>query len=57
TLVHHPANRPPGPPPAGGPAGPPPEIAATGKKLAQCGQLLAVLIVAIVVLMVVKPGF
>jgi uncharacterized membrane protein len=56
-MVELTANMPPGPPPAGAPSGPPPEIAATGKKLAQGGQLLAVLIVAIVALMVVKPGF
>ena len=56
-MVHLTANMPPGPPPAGAPAGPPPEIAATGRKLAQGGQLLTVLIVLIVVLMVTKPGF
>jgi uncharacterized membrane protein len=56
-MVHLTANMPPGPPPAGAPAGPPPEIAATAKKLAQGGQLLAVLIVLIVALMVVKPTF
>ncbi|GAC1663367.1 MAG: hypothetical protein NVS9B8_02210 [Candidatus Limnocylindrales bacterium] len=57
TMVHLTANMPPGPPPAGAPAGPPPEIAAIGKKLAQGGQLLTVLIVLIVILMVTKPGF
>ena len=56
-MVELTANMPPGPPPAGAPSGPPPEIAATGKKLAQGGQILTVLIVAIVALMVVKPGF
>ncbi len=56
-MVELTAHMPPGPPPAGAPAGPPPEIAATGKKLAQGGQLLSVLIVLIVILMVVKPGF
>jgi uncharacterized membrane protein len=45
-----------GPPPAGAPAGPPPEIVATGKKLAQGGQFLTVLIVLIVLLMVTKPS-
>jgi uncharacterized membrane protein len=47
-----------GPPagtPAGAPAGPPPELVATAKKLARGGQLLTVLIVAIVILMVTKP--
>ena len=56
-MVELTANMPPGPPPAGAPAGPPPEIAETGRKLAQGGQLLTILIVAIVALMVVKPGF
>ena len=56
-MVHLTANMPPGPPPAGAPAGPPPEIAATGKALAQGGQLLSVLVVLIVLLMVVKPSF
>lgn len=56
-MVHLTANMPPGPPPAGAPAGPPPEIAATGKALAQGGQLLSLLIVLIVLLMVVKPTF
>ena len=51
------ANMPPGPPPAGAPAGPPPEIAATGQALARGGQLLALLVVAIVTLMVTKPAF
>ena len=55
-LVELTANMPPGPPPSGAPAGPPPEIAATGKKLAQGGQILSVLLVLIVFLMVVKPG-
>jgi hypothetical protein len=41
--------------PAGAPAGPPPELVATAKKLARGGQLLTVLIVAIVILMVTKP--
>ncbi|HUQ77434.1 MAG TPA: DUF2269 family protein [Patescibacteria group bacterium] len=56
-MVHLTANMPSGPPPAGAPAGPPPEIVATGRKLAQGGQLLTVLIVLIVLLMVTKPGF
>lgn len=44
------------PPPAGVvPVGPPPEILATGKKLAQGGQFLTVMIVLIVILMVTKP--
>ena len=55
-MVELTANMPPGPPPAGAPAGPPPEIAETGRKLERGGQLLTVLIVAIVALMVVKPG-
>ena len=46
-----------GAPPAGVPAGPPPEIAAMAKKLQQGGMILTVLIVAIVLLMVTKPGF
>ena len=46
-----------GPPPAGAaPSGPPPEAAALVKKLQQGGMLLGVLIVAIVFLMVIKPG-
>ena len=48
--------RPPGPPPAGAPAGPPPEIAAIARKLQRGGMLLGILIVAIVILMVTKPG-
>ena len=48
---------PPGPPSAGAPAGPPPEVAALGKKLAQGGMSLTVLIVLIVLLMVTKPIF
>lgn len=56
-MVHLTANMPPGPPPAGAPAGPPPEIAATGKALAQGGQLLSLLVIAIVILMVTKPAF
>jgi uncharacterized membrane protein len=46
-----------GPPPEGAPAGPPPEIAATGKKLARGGMFMSVMILLIVTLMVVKPGF
>ena len=42
---------------AGAPAGPPPEIAELGKKLAQGGMILTVLIVSIVILMVTKPTF
>ena len=55
-MVELTSHMPPGPPPAGAPAGPPPEIAALGKKLAQGGQLLTVLIVLIVILMVTKPS-
>ena len=55
-MVELTSHMPPGPPPAGAPAGPPPEIAALGKKLAQGGQLLSVLIVLIVILMVTKPS-
>jgi hypothetical protein len=55
-MVELTSHMPPGPPPAGAPAGPPPEIVATGKALAQGGQLLAVLLVLIVILMVVKPS-
>jgi Predicted integral membrane protein (DUF2269) len=40
--------------PAAAPAGPSPELVATAKKLARGGQLLTVLIVAIVILMVTK---
>jgi uncharacterized membrane protein len=39
-----------------GPGGPPPELLANAKKLQRGGMLLALLIVAIVFLMVVKPG-
>jgi uncharacterized membrane protein len=56
-MVELTSHMPPGPPPEGAPAGPPPEIAATGKKLAQGGQLLSVLVVLIVLLMVLKPTF
>ncbi len=56
-MVHLTANMPPGPPPAGAPAGPPPEIAATGMALARGGMILSTLIVLIVILMVIKPGF
>ena len=45
---------PPGPPPEG--AGPPPEVAGLGKKLQMGGQLLSLLVVAILVLMIWKPG-
>jgi len=45
----------PGAAPAAAPSGPPPELVATAKKLARGGQLLTVLIVAIVILMVTKP--
>ena len=48
---------PPGPPPAGAPAGPPPEILATAQKLQRGGMILTVLVVAIVILMVTKPGY
>lgn len=56
-MVHLTAGGPPpGPPPAGAPAGPPPELVATAQKLQRGGMLLTVLIVAIVILMVTKPG-
>jgi hypothetical protein len=45
-----------GPAPAAGAAAPPPEIAALGKRLAMGGALLTVLLTAIIVLMVWKPG-
>ena len=45
---------PPGPPPPGAPA--PPEVVALGKKLQFGGMFLAVMIVAILVLMVWRPG-
>ncbi|MBA2381128.1 MAG: DUF2269 family protein [Chloroflexi bacterium] len=54
-MVELTSHMPPGPPPAGAPAGPPPEIVATGLALARGGQLLAVLLVLIVILMVTKP--
>ena len=44
------------PPPLGSPPGPPPGVAATVTKIQRGGMLLGVLIVAIVFLMVVKPG-
>src|SRR2546421_5030710 len=53
---------PPPPPGPGGPApvaggqGPPPEVAALAKKLSMGGVLLTVLLVAIIVLMVWRPG-
>ena len=57
-MVHLTAGGPPlGPPPAGAPAGPLPEIAATAQKLQRGGMLLTVLIVLIVILMVIQPGF
>ncbi|MBA3877170.1 MAG: hypothetical protein C0498_09580 [Anaerolinea sp.] len=46
-----------GPPPVGAAAsGPPPEVAATVRRVQQGGMLLGALVVAIVFLMVVKPG-
>lgn len=42
--------------PEGAPTGPPPAIAALSRKLQRGGMLLTVLIVAIVILMVTKPG-
>ena len=57
-MVHLTAGGPPpGPPPAGAPVGPPPEIAATAQKLQRGGMVLSVLVVAIVILMVTKPGY
>jgi hypothetical protein len=62
-LVQHPnetrmvgllRQMPPGPPPEG--AAPPPEITALTRRLQMGGTLLSVLIVALVVLMVWKPG-
>jgi len=47
---------PPGGPPPGAPPGPPPEVAAMAKKLQMGGMLLTVMLVAIIVLMVWKPG-
>jgi uncharacterized membrane protein len=44
------------PPPVGAPSGPPPELLATVKKVQRGGMFLGVMIVAIVFLMVVKPG-
>lgn len=44
-----------GGPPAGAPAGPPPELQSAVKLVQRGGMLLMVLIVAIVVLMVMKP--
>jgi uncharacterized membrane protein len=48
----------PAPPPGGGPpaGGPPPEIAALGKKLQLGGIYLTLSIVAVLILMVWKPG-
>ena len=46
-----------GAPAGGAPAGPPPELVATGKKLARGGAFLSLLVVIIVILMVVKPGY
>jgi hypothetical protein len=45
---------PPGPPPEG--SAPPPEIVGLGRRLQLGGTLLSLLIVALVVLMVWKPG-
>ncbi|MEA2684723.1 MAG: putative integral rane protein [Chloroflexota bacterium] len=47
---------PPGPPPEGAPAGPPPHIAALIKKNQTFGMVLTALLMAIIFLMVVKPG-
>ena len=44
-----------GGPPAGAPSGPPPELVATGQKLQRGGQVLGLLLIAIVILMVTKP--
>jgi hypothetical protein len=46
-------------PPAGGPpaGGPPPQIIATGQQLQRGGQVLGLLLIAIVILMVIKPTF
>ena len=45
-----------GPPPGGAPGGPPPEFLALVKRSQQGGMILAVLFVAILALMVFKPG-
>ena len=47
---------PPGGPPPGAPAGPPPHIAALIKKNQQFGMILTALLMAIIFLMIVKPG-
>lgn len=44
-------------PPPSGASGPPPELPAIGKRIAQGGMVLGLLLVAIVFLMVVKPTF
>lgn len=45
-----------GTPPIAGAQGPPPEVAALGRKLQMGGMLLTILLTAIIVLMVWKPG-
>ena len=48
-----------GPPPAGAAGGPPPQVAqleANGKRMAMLGGMLHLALVAILVLMIWKPG-
>jgi uncharacterized membrane protein len=47
---------PPGPPPDGAPAGPPPHIQALAQKNQRFGMILTALLMAIIFLMIVKPG-
>jgi hypothetical protein len=55
-AVHLTSTPPPPPAPGAAPAGPPPEIAAAIAKVQQGGMFLTVFIVAIIFLMIVKPG-
>ena len=55
-ALHHLIELTSAPPPPGSPPGSPPAVAATVTKIQRGGMLLGVLIVAIVFLMVVKPG-
>ena len=55
-ALHHLIELTSAPPPPGSPPGPPPGVAATVTKIQRGGMLLGFLIVAIVFLMVVKPG-
>ena len=52
----HAIERMPAPTPGAATGGPPPQIAALGKRLAMGGALLTILITAIIVLMVWRPG-